>query len=118
MAPRKKTSNLATSKGTKRSASVKKANGMPSMSEMNTLAKSNTTKRDRALIALATASALGAAAAACGSRDGCKKAVMGTAEAVSSQMRDAAERAKKASVSVRQTLMGMGLIEKPWISRT
>jgi uncharacterized protein HemX len=71
------------------------ANAMPSVAEMNTVVQSNTTKRDRTLIALATVSALGAAGAACGSSQACKKAVMSTATKVGTHMKTAGEQVGK-----------------------
>jgi hypothetical protein len=112
MAP-KKTSARATKKVTKRPAKATKANSFPSVTDMNTLVKSNTTKRDRALIALATVSALGAAGAACGSSQRCTNAVRGTAEDVGRHLRQATDTVKKAGESVGQTMRGMGLIRKP-----
>ena len=99
MAP-KKTSARATKKVTKRPANATKATNMPSVAEMNTLVKSNTTKRDRALIALATMSALGAMGAACGKSDGCRGAVMGTMQTFGEKLQLSAEQAR---VSVGQT---------------
>ena len=103
MAP-KKTSARATKKVTKRPANATKATNMPSVADMNTLVKSNTTKRDRALIALATVSALGAAGAACGSSSACKNAVMRTATTVGGGMKAVGDHVQKAGQSVGTTL--------------
>ena len=73
--PRSKKSTPATKKATKRPAKATKANNMPSVADLNSVVQSNTTKRDRALIGLASVTALGAVGAACGKNEACITAV-------------------------------------------
>ena len=84
--PHSRKSTPATKKATKRPANATKANNMPSMAELNRVVQSNTTKRDRALIALASVTALGAVGAACGTSKPCAAAVQTAATTIGGGM--------------------------------
>ena len=102
--PRSKKSTPATKKATKRPAKATKANNMPSVAQMNSVLQSNTTKRDRALIALASVTALGAVGAACGTSQPCKNAVMATAKKISGGMRTAYDAGKTEANRIKRDL--------------
>jgi hypothetical protein len=76
----------------KRTYKKSKHTDAPTVSEMNALVKSRVSKRDRALMALATVSALGVMGAACGTSNACKARVTKAASNVGKSMQTAKQK--------------------------